>query len=164
MRRLLPALVGLVLVVGGIYALLTVVNQRDAGGLRSDPAAQGPGTPESTPGNPPTSGPVGSANLIRETVVGDAELVHALALGDVGLVYGTPQPPPQLVRLRNAETGAFDPELAAAGQLAFLVRRKGVEGIQALAWKRRYQATGPADPQLRAFVQAWVGKGRGHTG
>ncbi len=164
MRRLLPALVGLVLVVGGIYALLTVVNHRDSGELQTDLSGQGPGTPESTPGNPPTSGTVGTANLTHETVVGDPELVHALALGDVAFVYGTPHPPSALVRLRDEQTGAFDPELAAAGQTAILVHRRGVRGIQALAWKRRYQASGPADPRLREFVDAWLGKGRGQTG
>ena len=45
--------------------------------------------------------------------------------------------------------------------MAFLVRRKGVDGIQALAWKRRLQVDGPTDPRLREFIDVWLGKGRG---
>ena len=88
-------------------------------------------------------------------------LVRALATGDVALVYGTAKPPPELTRLREDATGPFDPELAAAGQMVFLVRRKGVDGIQALAWKRRLEVDSPADPRLREFIDAWLGKGRG---
>ncbi len=45
--------------------------------------------------------------------------------------------------------------------MAFLVRRKGVTGIQALAWKRRLEVPSPADPRLREFLDTWLGKGDG---
>lgn len=161
MKRLVPVLVGILLVGAGLVGLLTIFRDRDSAGLAGDAAtAQGPGVLESAPGDPPTSGAPGG-NLQRETSVPDPVLIRALATGDVALVYGTPEPPAQLRRLRKAATGPFDPELAAAGQMAFLVQRKGVKGIQALAWKRRLQVQSPADPRLREFIDAWLGKGRG---
>jgi hypothetical protein len=75
------------------------------------------------------------------------------------LVYGTRKPPPGLAQLRDEVTGPFDPELAAAGQMAVLVRREGVEGIEALAWKRRLKVDAADDPDLRAFIEDWLGQG-----
>ncbi len=165
MRRLIPVLVGLVLVAGGIYGLLTIFTNRDSGELSSPAAVQGPGTLEGEDGGgtPPTAGPPGTGSLTREIDVPEPVLLHALEIGDVAFAYDAAKPPPALVQLRDDITGPFDPELAAAGQMAFLVRVEGVKGIQALAWRRRYQASGPEDPRLRAFVEAWLGKGRGNT-
>ncbi|MGI8623472.1 MAG: hypothetical protein ACR2NB_08295 [Solirubrobacteraceae bacterium] len=166
MRRLAPALLGLILVAAGIYGLLAVFSHRDSSQLRTDAAAQAPGRlePLDAGGSPPTSGSVGADPLTREIAVSDPVLLRALALGDVAFVYDAPRPPAALRRLRDDVTGPFDPELSAAGQMAFLVRRRGVRGIEALAWRRRYRASGPDDPQLRAFVDAWLGKGRGNAG
>jgi hypothetical protein len=162
-RRVLPVLVGIVLVGAGLVGLLAIFHGRDSADLSAKTPVQGPGDAQTTPGDPPTSGAAGG-NLQRETTVSDPVLVRALSLGDVALVYGAPKPPRALVQMRNDATGAFDPELAAAGQMAFLVHRRGVAGIQALAWKRRLETNNPSDPQLRAFVDAWLGKGRGGTG
>jgi hypothetical protein len=163
MRRLLPVLVGIVLVGAGLVGLLAIFHGRDSADLttggRTAPA-QGPGTLETAPGDPPTSGTPGG-NLQRELDVPDPVLVRALATGDVALVYGTPKPPPELEQMREDATGPFDPELAAAGQMAFLVHREGVSGVQALAWKRRLTVESAADPRLREFVDAWLGKGDG---
>lgn len=167
MRRLIPVLVGLVLVAGGIYGLLRVFSGRDSSQLSAPSSAQGPGTLEAEDGgggSPPTAGTPGTGSLTREVEVPEPILLHALAIGDVAFAYDARKPPAALVRLRDDLTGPFDPELAAAGQMAFLVRVEGVRGVQALAWRRRFQAGGPADPQLRAFVDAWLGKGRGNTG
>jgi hypothetical protein len=163
MRRLLPVLVGLVLVGAGLVGLLALFHGRDSADLTTGgkaAPAQGPGTAETTPGDPPTSGTPGG-NLQNETDVPDPVLVRALADGDVALVYGTPKPPAELAQMRDDATGPFDPELAAAGQMAFLVHRKGVTGVQALAWKRRLSVDSPADPRLREFVDVWLGKGSG---
>lgn len=159
MQRLVPVLIGIVLVGAGLFGLLTLFHDRDSAGLNGGTAsASGSGTAETQPGDPPTSG-VKGGNPQHEGRVADPVLVRALAAGDVALVYGTPTPPPGLRRLRADATGAFDPELAAAGQMALLVRRQGVSGIQALAWKRRLQVDAPTDPRLRAFIDAWLGKG-----
>jgi hypothetical protein len=82
----------------------------------------------------------------------------------VALVYGSADPPAELTQVREDATGPFDPELAAAGQMAFLVHRKGVTGVQALAWKRRLEVPSPSDPRLREFIDTWLGKGEGGTG
>lgn len=160
MRRLLPVLVGLVLVVAGLFGLLALFNDRDAADVSGGTQVAGPGALETEPGDPPTSGDATGGNVQREGEVDDAALVAALAAGDVALVYGTAKPPPALAQLRDDATGPFDPELAAAGQMAILVRRPGLEGIQALAWQRRLQVRDPADPKLRDFIDAWLGKGR----
>lgn len=160
MRRVLPVLLGVVVVAAGLIGLLAVFQERDSGEIAGGSGApQGPGVAETAPGDPPTSGTPGG-NLQREGAVPDPVLIRALATGDVALVYGTSQPPPELERLREEATGPFDPELAAAGQMALLVRREGVSGIQALAWKRRLEVDSPADPRLREFIDAWLGKGR----
>lgn len=164
MRRLLPVLVGVVIVVVGGLGLLLLFNGRDSGGIETGGEAQGPGVAETEPGDPPTSGEPGGKALRAEGDVDDATLVAALATGNVALVYGTPKPPPELVQLRDGATGPFDPELAAAGQMAFLVHRKGVAGVQALAWKRRLTVDAPSDPRLGEFIDAWLGKGQGNTG
>jgi hypothetical protein len=158
-RRLIPVLVGLVIVVAGLIGLLAVFHGKDQAELSGNQQAQGPGTFESQPGDPPTSGTPGG-NLQHETSVPNPVLIKALSIGDVALVYGTPKPPPELVQLQEDATGAFDPELAAAGQMAFLVHRKGVAGIQALAWQRRLETSNPADQGLRDFIDAWLGKGK----
>jgi Protein of unknown function (DUF3105) len=160
-RRVLPVLVGIVLVGAGLFGLLAVFHGRDSADLSAgtqNPA--GPGTAETAPGDPPTSGTPGG-NLRHERAVADPALVRALANGDVALVYGNPTPPAALVQLRDDATGPFDPELAAAGQMAFLVHRDGVSGVQALAWKRRLRVDAVDDPRIREFIDAWLGKGRG---
>jgi hypothetical protein len=179
-RRILPVLVGALVVVGGIVAVLSYVHGRDEAGLDqgAESAAAGPGTLEadrgaahrdgaavgrrSTP--PPTSGAHEPRPVTDERTAGDAALLHAMELGDVVIAYPGSRPPPALTALREDVSGPFDPELAAAGQTIILVPRPDLGGIQALAWRRRLEASGPDDPQLRAFAEAWLGKGRGNTG
>ena len=160
MRRLLPVLLGIVIVAGGGLALLQLFSSRDSSEVATGGAPQGPGVLETEPGNPPTSGDPGAARLQAEGDVPDDALVAALADGNVALVYGTPQPPRALERLRDETSGPFDPELAAGGLSVFLVRRPGIDGVQALAWQRRLTADDPADPALTEFVDAWLGRGR----
>lgn len=162
MRRLLPVLVGIVLVGGGLVGLLALFHNRDEAGLSAQ-TVQGPGALESEPGDPPSFGTPGG-NLQREREVPDPALLRALATGDVALVYGTAHPPAELVQLREDATGPFDPELAAAGQMAVLIRRPGVDGIVALAWQRRLQVSSADDPVLAEFIEKWLGAGRGNTG
>jgi hypothetical protein len=159
-RRLLPVLVGIVIVVGGGLALLQLFNSRDSGEVGTGATPQGPGAFEAEPGDPPTSGDPGVARLQTEGEVPDDSLVAALAAGNVALVYGSAQPPRALERLRDETSGPFDPELAAGGLSVFLVRRPGIEGVQALAWQRRLEVQDASDPQLGEFVDAWLGQGR----
>jgi hypothetical protein len=158
-RRLLPVLAGLVIVGAGLFGLLTLFSDRDSAGL-STGAAAGPGSFETRPGDPPSSGTPAGEPPPRERRLGDQAIVDALAAGNVVLVYGSAAPPPELTGMRADATGDFDPGLAAAGQMAYLVRRAGTEGVQALAWQRRLRSDDPADPLLRDFIDAWLGKGR----
>jgi hypothetical protein len=160
MRRFLAVALGVLIVAGGILGLMSYFSGRDSGGVQQS-AAGGPGTLESTPGSPPTSGPHARRNPTSERHLDDAQLLTALELGDVVIAYPQATPPPALVALQERVSGPFDPELAAAGQMVILARRPDVSGIEALAWHRRLQASGPADPRLRAFADAWLGKGSG---
>lgn len=158
-RRLLPVLIGLLLVAGGLLGLLAFASGRDDPGVSAG-APEGPGVRESAPGDPPTSGDPAGSPPRREGRVTDEQLVAALALGNVALVYGTERPPPALVALRNDAAGPFRPDLASTGLAALLVRRPGVEGVQALAWQRRLETSDADDPLLRDFIDAWLGRGR----
>ena len=157
MRRLAGVALGVVIVVGGILGLMAYFNGRDSGGVQTS-AAAGPGTLETAPGSPPTSGPHRQRNPTSQRRLDDDQLVTALELGDVVIAYPQATAPPELRALQEQVSGPFDPELAAAGQMVILTRRSDVQGIQALAYKRRLSVTSPGDPRLRAFADAWLGK------
>jgi hypothetical protein len=173
MKRLIPVLIGLVVVIGGGLILLTVVHGRDAAGIDGNGSASGGATQEPDEGDverkgagvgrfsqpAPTSGPHQRSTPEREGRIDDATLLTALALGDVAFVYGGSRPPAALKALQEQIAGPFDPELAAAGQSILLVRRDGTTGVQALAWRQRLSASGPSDDQLRAFAESWLGRG-----
>jgi hypothetical protein len=169
-RRLLPVLLGLLLVLGGIYGLMTVFSGRDDAGIEEE-ASAGPGTlePASTDrpsgsGRPPTSGTFERRNVTRQGRIRPDELLTALAQGNVVILRAGGPAPAALTGLQEEVSGPFDPELAAAGQMIVLATWPGLDGIQALAWRRRLNASGPDDPRLRAFAEAWLGQGRGRTG
>jgi len=169
-RRVVPVLIGAVIVLAGIYGLMTLFNGRDSAGVGQESAA-GPGAlePESTDrpaatGPPPTSGSHANRNVTREGRLRPDELLTALDQGNVVVLYPGTRPPSTLTDLQEALSGPFDPELAAAGQMVVLGRWPGLDQVEALAYRRRLVAAGPDDPQLRAFAEAWLGKGRGNTG
>jgi hypothetical protein len=119
-----------------------------------------PPTPESE--RPPTSGPH-RAEPVAEGATGLSEdqLLEALHLGNVVFLYDGDAPGDGLLAIQREVAGDFDPELAAAGQAVILARRPGTEGVTALAWGRRLQASDDTDPQLREFAEAWLGQGPG---
>jgi len=163
-RRLLPVLVGVAVVVAGLVGLMAFASGRDDAGL-SGGATAGPGEFESrSKEQPPTSGPHEQANVTGEDAVTDDALLTALDQGNVVIAYPQTRPPAAREQLRRELTGPFDAELAAAGQMVILVRRPDSDGIQALAYQRRLEAQDPADPQLKAFAEAWLGKGRETAG
>ena len=172
MRRLLPVLAGVILVVGGIYLVMTIASGRETGGgVAGDDQAAAPGElepavdgPPPEGGDPPTSGEHARRNLTREGRVDTDELLTALEQGNVVVAYPPGPRPPALVRLQDAVSGPFDPELAAAGQMVVLVPWPGIGDVQGLAYRRRLRASGPQDDRLRAFAEAWLGQGLGHTG
>lgn len=132
------------------------------GTLEPDRGAQvvttGPDTPASAPDAPPTSGPHREDPVAADrTELSDDQILTALAAGNVVLAYDGRAPS----QVQEDVSGPFDPELAAAGQAVILAKRPGVGGVQALAWRHRLKATGPGDPQLREFAEAWLGQGAG---
>lgn len=158
-RRVLPVLLGVVVVVAGLYGLLAGFSGRDSGGVDS---TSGPGVEEplGAPGNPPTSGDHEQANVTTERRLSRDQLLTALELGDVVIVHPPGRTPSALKQLQDDVSGPFDPELAAAGQMVVLAPWKGVDGIEALAYRRRLEAKSATDPQLRAFADAWLGTGK----
>lgn len=174
MRRLLPILLGVVVVLGGVFGLAVYFNSKDSGEVEVSGASGGPGTLEPDMGkahqavatkelrlsaSPPTSGPHPVSNVTQEGTIDDRAIIHALELGNVVLVYKGDKPPAALTALQEQVTGAFDPELAAAGQMVILVARSNAEGVQALSWRRRLRVDDPSDPALQEFAEAWVGRG-----
>ncbi len=126
--------------------------------------ATGPGEVQRTirPGDPPTSGAHRRVRAARDgrPLSRDAILTE-LAAGNVVLFYDAARPPAALRALQRDVSGPFDPEIAAAGQAVILARRPGTEGVVAAAWRRLLRASGPRDPRLREFVDAWLGQGSG---
>jgi hypothetical protein len=154
--------------------LITILANRDSSGvthaggpgtLEPDRGANhvdGPRTPASAPDDPPTSGPHRAEPVTRDaTELSDDQLLEALHLGNVVIAYDGTAPPAALKTLQDDVSGPFDPQLAAAGQAVILDRRPGAGGVIALAWRRRLRTADPADPQLRAFADAWLGQGPG---
>ena len=170
MSRLLAVVLGAVVLVAGIFGLVALFNSRDDAGVSG--RGGGPGTLEKDLGaahrpaaprassDPPSSGQHRPRNVRRDgRALSDDQILHALELGDVVIAYPGARPPAALLALQRDVAGPFDAELAAAGQAVILARAAGTSGIQALAWRRRLRASGPDDPQLRAFAERWLGQG-----
>jgi len=130
------ALVAL-LAVAGAVGLLLFFASRDEAELATPPAG-GPG--EVAPGA--TSDVLARGNVvIQHRRAADAAALRALA-EELG--------------------GPPDPAVEQAGGAVLVRRRAGADApVVALAWRRRLEATGPDDPRLRAFVESWLGRGRG---
>jgi hypothetical protein len=177
-RRSRQALVALA--VAGVASaaclvLIIILASRDPSGVQS--ASSGPGTlqpdrgathlgadapptPVSPPARPPTSGPHRPEAVSRDAAdLSDDQLLEALHLGNVVIAYASARPPEALRALQRESAGAFSPDVAAAGQAVILDHRPGAGGIIALAWRRELRTKDPADPQLREFVDAWLGQG-----
>ena len=174
MRRLLLVLLGTVVVAGGIFALLLAFNARDDAGVGGG-APAGPGKLQPDKGSkhleptqhvplegltdPPTSGAHHERLPTREGRLSPDQILHSLELGDVILFYDAPRPPAPLRALQREVSGPFDAEVAAAGQQVILARREGTGPVTAAAWRRLLRVDDPADPRLREFAEAWIGRG-----
>lgn len=110
--------------------------------------------------DPPTSGahvPVPVRDDDRK--LSTDQLLQALEQGNVVVLYGADKPPPGLRTLSLSLAPPFTPALAAAGQAVILARRPGTRGLLGLAWAHAITVAGPKDPQLRKFIQFWLGRG-----
>ena len=173
MRRAGAIAAGTLVLVAGLALLALAFNSRDdaqvgapatgPGRLQPDRGARhlAPGESAEVPaGTLPTSGPHRPELVTRDRRrLSDDAILHALELGDVVILYDGVRPGPALVRLQREVSGPFDAELAAAGQAIVLARRNGAGAATALAWRRVLQGTGPENPALRDFAEAWLGRG-----
>ena len=174
MRRLVVLLLGTALVAGGVYALVLAFNARDDAGVGAGTPA-GPGELQPDRGSrhlestqhvplegltdPPTSGAHHDRLPTREGRLSPDEILHALELGNVILFYDAKRPPAALRALQREVSGPFDAEVAAAGQQVILARRDDTGAVTAAAWRRLLRVDDPADPRLREFAEAWIGRG-----
>jgi hypothetical protein len=154
-RRAAGAVATIVVALAGGFGLLLFFVARDDAPVEEHQAttttqAAGPGEATADPG---------ARHL---PAARRAELLRALEAGNVVLVYGAPRPPAALAALADDVTGGpYDPALARAGQAVILVRRPGTRGVVALAHRRVLRAPSAADPELRRFAEAWLGRGAG---
>jgi hypothetical protein len=124
-----------------------------------------PGTPHAGfqyASDPPTSGPHALTSLTRDDAeLSNDELLTALEAGDVVLVYRDAGLRPSLRALQRDVAGPFDPAVARAGQAVVLALggSSGGAAITALAWRHSLVASSARDPQLREFVEFWLGRG-----
>jgi hypothetical protein len=77
------------------------------------------------------------------------------------LFYDAKRPPAALRAIQREVSGPFDAEVAAAGQQVILARREGAGPVTAAAWRRLLRSDDPADPRIRDFAEAWIGRGAG---
>jgi uncharacterized protein DUF3105 len=173
-RRILIVIAAVVVAAAGCVALIALLTSQDSSQVsgtsgpgvlepdRGSARQTGPATPASPADEPPTSGPHRAEAVTKdETELSDDQILEALQLGNVIVTYDQAKPPAALLALqKDVLGGAFDPSLAQAGQAVILARRPGA-GVQALAWRRRLVASGPDDPRLRDFADAWLGQGPG---
>ena len=131
MRRGVLIVVAAVLTVVAILGVLVFFSARDDSTIGGGESAPGEAAPEAT-----------GAQLER---------------GNVVLFFSSPADREVLRALAEE----FGPEsLAEEGQAVLLQRDPGREGIEAVAYKRRLLVAAPDDPELRRFIEYWLGRGR----
>jgi len=157
LRRLGLALLTLVVALGGFVLVLLFFEGRDDSQVPQSANAGAPGQVVTDQRSAQAPAPI-KRDRVQLT---DDQLLHALELGDVVLLYGSSAPPPALRALQQQVSGPFDPVLAANGAAVILARRPGTDGVVALAWRRILRALSATDPQLEAFANYWLGRGRG---
>jgi hypothetical protein len=177
MRRAGAAILAVALVAGALAALVAFLGGRDESTFDSDAGEAGPGQAFPDQGSrhlragedrprygsdPPTSGPHAPRAVARDDVALDTDQrLHALELGNVVLSYGDSRLAPALRALARDVAGPFSSALAAAGQAVILDRRRstGGQGVTASAWRHLLRVASPSDPELRRFVEFWLGRG-----
>lgn len=171
MRRALTIGVGTLVVLGGLVGLLAVFQARDEADVSGGTGGPGEVQPDRGAAHGESAGALDADDLPasgthRPAAIGRDgteltadEWLHALELGNVILAYGADEPPEAFVRVQEDAAGAFDPELAAAGQSVILAHVDGLAEPVAVAWRRVLRFQDPADPQVRAFIDAHLGAG-----
>ena len=152
MQRVLGWLLAIVIALAAVGGGVLLLQSRDDAGVEK---AAGPGerVDDRCPAQP---APVtrDQRKLSRD------QMQTALAEGNVVILYPE-RPLVELRRLQRDYTGgAFDAEIAAAGQAVILAEGDGVpSGFEARAWGRRLRVESGQDQKLREFTEAWLGRG-----
>ena len=153
MRGVLGWLLAIVIALAAVGGGILLLQSRDDAGVEK---ASGPGekVADRCPGR---AAPVARdrRKLSRD------QIQTALAEGNVVIFYRE-RPLVELRRLQRDYTGgAFDAEVAAAGQAVILAERQGglPAGFEARAWGRRLEVQFGEDQKLREFTEAWLGQG-----
>jgi hypothetical protein len=141
MRRLGLLIAVVVLAALGALAAIAFFNARDDAGVGA-PATEAPGVPLSELGEA-----AGQAPAVPE--------------GNVVLLYSDAAAKPQLDALAEDIAGPPSSELEEAGQAVIVREAPAAQGVVAVAGDRGLRVTDPADPQLRAFIEAHLGGAAG---
>jgi hypothetical protein len=149
-RRFLGGLLILALSLAIVIAVVIALQSRDEANVDNQGAGPGEKVAAKCPDKP--------EGVTRDSLsLSENQIRQALSLGNVVIRYPGAKVPATLRELQNELTGPFDAEIAAAGQAVILAR--GGSSVEALAWGHRLRAHSPNDPQLRPFVEAWLGDG-----
>ena len=151
MRRLLGGLLVLVLAAAAVGGALLLLQSRDDAGV-SGPTGPGERVADRCPARP--------APVTRDRrKLSDAQIQTALAQGNIVILYSA-RPLQELRRLQRDYTGgAFDAEIAAAGQAVILAEDGSPSGYEARGWGRRFTVQDADVERLREFTEAWLGVG-----
>jgi hypothetical protein len=151
-RRLLGWLLAVVLGIAAVGGAVLLLQSRDDAGVQK---ASGPGE-KVNDRCPAHSAPIthDRRRLSRD------QIQTALAQGNVVILY-LGRPLAELRSLQREYTGgAFDAEIAAAGQAVILAEAPIVpSGYQARAWGRSLTVEFGQEQKLRDFTEAWLGEG-----
>ena len=152
MRGLLGWLLVFVLALAAVGGGLLLLQSRDDAEVGG--AATGPGERVSD------RCPARSARVTRDRrKLSRDQIQTALEEGNVVILYAGRLPQELRQLQRDYTGGAFDAEIAAAGQAVVLVRNGVPSGYQARAWGRRLTVEVPQGQKLREFTEAWLGQG-----
>jgi hypothetical protein len=148
-RRVLVGGLVLVLAVVLVGAGLLALQSRDHAGVNDAPTGPGERVADRCPAHP-------SPVTRDRRRLSRAQLETALAQGNVVITYRGGQPDAALRAIQRDLSGSFDTGIAAAGQAVILA--PGAVG-EARAWGRRLVAGASQGEALRAFADAWLGRG-----
>ena len=141
MRRLGLLIAVVVLAALGAFAAIAFFNARDDAGVGA-PATEAPGVPVSELG-----AAAGQAPDVPE--------------GNVVVLYSGAGSRAPLEALAEEIAGPPSAELEEAGQAVVVREAQAAQGIVAIAGERGVRVTDPADPRLRAFIEAHLGAAAG---
>ena len=152
MRGLLGWLLVVVIALAAVGGAVLLLQSRDDAGVTG--AATGPGE------RVDDRCPARSAPVTRDRrKLSRDQIQTALAEGNVVIVYSG-RPLRELRQLQRDSTGgAFDAEIAAAGQAVILAEGDAFAGYKARAWGRSLSVQFGQEQKLREFTEAWLGKG-----